>query len=110
MQPVTTTPKPSWKAAAMAKAECITDTWEVIQAYMGRAAEWVLFVCMIINSIEMLPGVHLAGWMLNLVLSIQVVMLDIGGMSLASMATHAREHGDEEAAKKAGRPAGFSSG
>lgn len=91
-----------WKDAALAKAEAITDAWEVSKAYAGRAAEWVLFLCMIVNIIEMLPGVHMAGWLVNSVLSVQVVMLDIGGMSLASMATHAKEQGDGAAAKKAG--------
>lgn len=85
----------------MEKAEGITDAWEVIKAYLGRFAEWVLFLCMVINIIEMLPGISLPGWMLNLVLGVQVVMLDIGGMSLASMANHAREQGAVAAAKKA---------
>lgn len=44
---------------------------------------------------------------MNLNLSVQVVMLDIGGMSLASMAAHAREQGDEAAAKKAGTTSRF---
>jgi hypothetical protein len=92
----------NWKDAALAKAEAITDAWEVVKAYAGRAAEWVLFVCMIVNIIEMLPGVLVAQWVLNLVLGVQVVMLDIGGMSLSSMALHAKERGDEAAAKSAG--------
>lgn len=91
----------SWKEAAIERAEGITDAWEVVKAYMGRAAEWVLFLCMIINIIEMLPGVAIAQWILNIVLGVQVVMLDIGGMSLSSMAAHAKEQGDEAAANKA---------
>src|SRR5215472_18639143 len=101
MQPVPNTPKPSWTADAMAKAECITDTWEVIKAYAGRAAEWVLFVCMIINIIEMLPEVNLSTSITNTVLGIQVVMLDIGGLSLSTMSAHARLLGDLKAAKRA---------
>ena len=46
-------------------------------------------------------GVNIAGWILNLVLSVQVVMLDIGGMSLSSMAEHAKEKGAVANAKKA---------
>jgi hypothetical protein len=101
MQSVTNAQKHPWKDAAMEKAECITDIWEVVKAYMGRAAEWVLFLCMVINIIQMLPGVNVAGWILNLVLSVQVVMLDIGGMSLSSMAEHAKEKGEVANAKKA---------
>jgi hypothetical protein len=93
--------KPSWKEAALEKAEGITDAWEVIKAYLGRAAEWVLFLCMVINIIEMLPGITLPGWVLNLVLGVQVVMLDIGGISLASMASYTRERGAVAEAKKA---------
>jgi hypothetical protein len=101
--PLTTkTPIPHWKDAALQKAEIITDTWEVVKAYAGRAAEWVLFLCMIVNIVEMLPGVSLPATMTNTVLGIQVVMLDIGGMSLSTMAAYIRALGDAEAAKKAG--------
>ncbi len=96
-----------WKDAALAKAEAITDAWEVVKAYAGRAAEWVLFVCMIINIVEMLPGVTVAQWVLNLVLGVQVVMLDIGGLSLSTMAAHARLMGDLKAAKRAGTTSAF---
>ncbi|QBD75157.1 hypothetical protein EPA93_03765 [Ktedonosporobacter rubrisoli] len=91
----------SWKTIALARAEIITDLWEVAKAYAGRAAEWVLFLCMVVNIVEMLPGVNIAGWILNTVLGVQVVMLDIGGMSLGTMASHIREQGNAEAAKKA---------
>ncbi len=110
MQPITlptNADKSRWKDAALAKAEIITDAWEVAKAYAGRAAEWVLFLCMIINIIEMLPGITMAGWIMNLVLGTQVVMLDIGGLSLSSMAIHAREQGDETAAKRAGTTSRF---
>jgi hypothetical protein len=94
--------KPHWKDAALAKAEWITDAWEVVKAYAGRAAEWVLFICMSINIVEMLPEVSLPTSMTNTVLGIQVVMLDIGGLSLSTMAAHVRALGDVKAAKKAG--------
>jgi hypothetical protein len=96
-----------WKDAALAKAEAITDAWEVVKAYAGRAAEWVLFVCMIINIVQMLPGVAVARWVLNLVLGVQVVMLDIGGLSLSTMSAHARALGDVKAAKRAGTTSAF---
>ncbi|HEY1353624.1 MAG TPA: hypothetical protein VGF67_28785 [Ktedonobacteraceae bacterium] len=41
MQPVptnTNAPAQPWKEAAIEKAEGITDAWEVVKAYMGRAA------------------------------------------------------------------------
>ncbi len=96
-----------WKDAALAKAEAITDAWEVVKAYAGRAAEWVLFVCMIINIVEMLPDVKLSTSITNAVLGVQVVMLDIGGLSLSTMSAHARLMGDVKAAKRAGTTSAF---
>ena len=96
-----------WKHVALAKAETITDAWEVVKAYAGRAAEWVLFVCMIINIVEMLPEVNLSTSITNTVLGVQVVMLDIGGLSLSTMAAHARLMGDAMAARTAARTSIF---
>jgi hypothetical protein len=79
----------------------------VVKAYAGRAAEWVLFVCMIINIVEMLPEVNLPTSVTNTVLGVQVVMLDIGGLSLSTMSAHARLMGDMKAAKRAGTTSAF---
>lgn len=94
-------PPPSWQEQAIAKSEIITDAWEVTKTYAGRLAEWVLFGCMVCNIIEILPGVSLWPVLTNSVLGVQVVMLDVGGFSLASMAEQARERGDERAARRA---------
>src|SRR5437763_5144840 len=91
----------SWRDTAMAKSEIITDAWEVTKTYAGRIAEWVLFGCMVMNIIEILPGVTLWPSISNIVLGTQVVMLDVGGFSLASMGDHARQQGDEQAARRA---------
>ena len=91
----------SWREAAMARSEIITDAWEVTKTYAGRIAEWVLFACMIMNIIEILPGVTLWPALSNIVLGTQVVMLDVGGFSLASMGDHARQQGDAQAARRA---------
>jgi len=91
----------------MAKSEIITDAWEVTKTYAGRIAEWVLFGCMVMNIIEILPGVSLWPAISNIVLGTQVVMLDVGGFSLASMGDHARQQGDERAAHRASVTGGF---
>jgi hypothetical protein len=93
------TPAPSWREAALARSEIITDAWEVTKTYAGRIAEWVLFLCMVMNIIEILVTLPLA--LSNIVLGTQVVMLDVGGFSLASMGDHAREQGDARAARRA---------
>ncbi len=90
-----------WRDIAIAKSEIITDAWEVTKAYSARIAEWVLFICMIFNIVEILPGVHLLSAVSNAVLATQVVALDIAGFGLASMADHARRMGNEAAAKRA---------
>jgi hypothetical protein len=108
MQPVSNAiVAPHWKHAALKNAEVITDAWEVVKVYAGRAAEWVLFLCMIANIIAMLPGMAVPTYVTNLVLGVQVVMLDIGGMSLSSMAAHIRERGEIAAAKKASTTSTF---
>ena len=101
-----TLPPPSrsaanWREEAIAKSEVITDAWEVTKTYVGRLADWVLFGCMIYSIIEILPSVSLSPLLTNVVLGVQVVMLDVGGFSLASMAEQARERGDERAARRA---------
>lgn len=88
-----------WKDRAMSSSEAITDAWDVTKAILARLAEWVLFVCMVMNIIEILPGVVLPALVSNLVLCVQAVTLDVAGFGLASMADHARDNGDEQAAR-----------
>ncbi len=95
----------SWREAALARSEIITDAWEVTKTYAGRLADWVLFLCMVMNIIEIL--VTLPSALSNIVLGTQVVMLDIGGFSLASMADQARQQGNERAARRAARTGWF---
>jgi hypothetical protein len=95
----------SWRERALERSQIITDAWEVAKAYAGRIAEWVLYICMIANIIEILVEVPVA--FSYIVLGTQVVMLDVGGFSLASMADHARDQGDERAAHRASRTGYF---
>lgn len=90
-----------WRDIAIAKSEIVTDAWEVTKAWAARVAEWVLFLCMIMNIIEILPGVNLPGVVSSSVLATQVVVLDIAGFGLASMADHARRMGNLAAARRA---------
>jgi hypothetical protein len=96
-----------WKQNAMQQAERLTDTWDVIKAWAGRAAEIVLTVCMFISLIGMLPAVHYWVWVTDSVLAVQMIMLDFGGFALHTLAEHARDGGQLDAAKKAERMANF---
>lgn len=91
-----------WKDRAIAKAEGISDGFEVLKAYGAHIAEWILFFCLIANIIEIFqlpePFATIFG---NIVLGIQSVTLDIAGFGLATMGEHARRRGDAQAASKA---------
>ncbi len=90
-----------WRDLVIAKSEIISDAWEVTKAYAARLAEWVLFICMIFNIIEILPEIHLPAAVSSAVLGTQAVTLDIAGFGLASMADHAKRCGNLAAAKRA---------
>lgn len=94
-----------WRDVALEKSEVLTDAWEVSKAYMGRAADWVLFGCMILNILEIIPSIHMPSNVTGGVLAVQAVTLDVGGFALMSLAEHARNQGHEHAAKKADRTA-----
>lgn len=91
----------TWKQSAINRSGVISDLWDVGMAYAGHLARWILFVCMCVNIVQILPGVHLAQLVINTVLGTQVITLDIAGFSLSSLAKHARDAGEEEAANKA---------
>jgi Winged helix-turn-helix DNA-binding len=92
----------TWKDTAIAKSVVISDAWEVVKAYSGRAAEWILFGCMVANIIEILPGVHFWEVAQNIIIGTQVIALDMGGFGLSSLARHARARGDMAASEQAG--------
>jgi hypothetical protein len=89
------------KERLIAYSRAITDAWEVTIAYAGRVAEWVLFGCMMMNIIEILPGVHITDAASNVILGVQAITLDIGGLGLYTIAKHASDQGDEKAARRA---------
>jgi hypothetical protein len=90
-----------WKQAAMQKAERLTDIWDIVKAWAGRAAEIVLTVCMFAQLIGMLPGVNYPTFVNNAILGVQIIMLDFGAFALAPLIEHARQIGQEQAAQKA---------
>jgi hypothetical protein len=97
----------AWKQAAMQRAEKLTDYWDIVKAWAGRSAEIILTVCMFVSLVGMLPGVHYWSWVSNAVLAVQMIMLDFGGFALHTLAEHARDSGQDEAARKAERMADF---
>jgi hypothetical protein len=97
----------SRKQQAMQRAESLTDIWDVTKAWLGRAAEIVLTICMFAQLIGMLPGVNYPGPVNNIILGVQIIMLDFGAFALAPLAEHARNIGQDDAAKQAENMATF---
>jgi hypothetical protein len=96
-----------WRDRAIAQSAGVSDLWDVFQAWAGHFTHWILFFCMIENIISMLPDMAIAAWVTNTVLGVQVIALDIGGLSLATLAKYAKEQGHKEEAKQAGRTSKF---
>lgn len=92
----------NWKEKAIEKSELISDGWDVFQIYAGKAARWVLFGCMVVSIVEILPMLTVPDVVVNVNLAVQAITLDVAGFGLWSMADHARENGDEKAANRAG--------
>ena len=90
-----------WRDRLIRRSEAISDAWEVVKAYAGRGAEWILFLCMFVNIVEMVPTISVWPWLANGTLIVQAITLDIAGFGLATMADYARRRGDDEAAERA---------
>ncbi len=90
-----------WKHTAIERSEVITDTWDVVKVYLGRGAVVILFICMIGDVIQVLPGGLLQQWVISTILGVQIVTIDVAGFGLQSIAENARLNGDEKGYKKA---------
>ena len=90
-----------WKDTAIERSVVITDAWETTLVYAGRFAEPILYICMVIDIIQILPSVTLPVALTSGTLATQAISLDIAGLSLASMADNAKANGNTEAAHRA---------
>jgi hypothetical protein len=90
-----------WRDRYIARSEVISDAWQVFLAYSGRGAEIVLFICMAISLIQMIPTITLPDALTGAFFVIQMITLDIAGFGLTSLAKAVRRAGDEETAGKA---------
>ena len=90
----------AWKHTAIERSKVITEAWAVAIAYAGRAAQIVLFICLIFNLLEVFS--ILPFWFANGVLIAQSIILDVAGFGLTTMGKHAQQKGNEGAARKAG--------
>lgn len=92
----------SWRDRAIERSRVLTDAFEVGLTWAGGLADWILFLCLVCNIVEVLA--HLAGSAFsNIVMGTQSVLLDIGGFALLTMAVHAHQR----AAKRTRNSAAF---
>lgn len=83
---------------AIALAGRVADVWDVVIAWGAGVATWVLYLCLILNIVELFWAPALLA---NGVLVVQSITLDIAGLGLGSMASHAERSGHEKTAKYA---------
>lgn len=88
-----------WRDKAIAQAAIVSDSWQVALAWLGRFAEIILFVCMIIMLANIV--IPFPGWFVGGVLVVQMITLDVAAFGLGTMASHVKQNGHEEAAQKA---------
>src|SRR5579859_4283019 len=83
----------SWRDRSIERSRVLTDGFEVALTWAGGLADWILFLCLVSNIVEVLA--HLAGSAFsNIVMGTQSVLLDIGGFALLTMAVHAHQRGE----------------
>lgn len=88
-----------WRDRLIAKAAVISDSWQVALAWLGRLAEVVLFVSMILMLANIV--ISFPGWFVGGLLVLQMITLDVAAFGLGTMANHVKRNGNEEAAQKA---------
>src|SRR5260370_3308742 len=82
----------SWRDRSIERSRVLTDAFEVALTWAGGLADWILFLCLVSNIVEVLA--HLAGTPFsNIVMGTQSVLLDIGGFALLTLAVHAHQRG-----------------
>ena len=95
------TQKGRWREVAIEKSGIITDAWSVTKAYLGRLADWILFVCMAVQIVGIVPSITIPTWLSSAVLATQIITLDVAGFGLASLAEHAHQNGNVKEAAHA---------
>lgn len=91
-----------WRDRSIARSEVISDAWQVFLAYSGRSAEIVLFICMAVSLIQMIPTIFLPAAFTGTMFMVNMITLDVAGFGLNSLAKAVGRAGDKETAKKAG--------
>ena len=86
-----------WKHGAISAAGAISDGFSVFIAWMGHISVWVLFVCMVLNIIQVLPSVHFWQSVIDSIMAVEIITLDIAGFGLRSIAKSMLKQTDDAA-------------
>lgn len=92
----------NWKRA-FAQSTYITAAWMWFMILSAKAAEPVLVASVLYASVKLLPIVHFPPQYDVVVFIAQFVALDIGGLSLNTLANQAKQEGNDEGASQAKR-------
>ena len=80
----------SWRDRAIERSRILTDGFEVALTWAGAIADWILFLCLVANIVEVLAKLGGTPFS-NIVMGTQSILLDIGGFALLTMAVHAHQ-------------------
>src|SRR5947209_19572988 len=80
----------SWRDRAIERSRVLTDGFEVALTWSGAVADWILFLCLVANIVEVLAKLGGTPFS-NIVMGTQSVLLDIGGFALLTLAVHAHQ-------------------
>src|SRR5579859_6082200 len=80
----------SWRDRSIERSRVLTDGFEVALTWAGGLADWILFICLVCNIVEVLAKLGGTAFS-NIVMGTQSVLLDIGGFALLTLAVHAHQ-------------------
>jgi hypothetical protein len=95
-------PSINWRRV-LGESTNITASWNWFILFAGKAAEPVLVVSVLYASVKLLPVVHFPAQFDVVVFIAQFVALDIGGLSLNTLADQAKKDDNDEGAQQARR-------
>lgn len=94
-----------WKHRLISASGVISDAWDVFIAWAGRGASWILFACLVISILQVIPNMNVPEILKNITLGVEIITLDIAGFGLNSLASHIRKYGGRDAQATAGQGA-----
>lgn len=96
----------SWRDRSIEQSRILTDGFEVALTWAGAGADWILFLCLVANIVEVLAKLGGTSFS-NVVMGTQSILLDIGGFALLTAAVHAHQRGERRTRNSAATVGGL---